>query len=736
MGMRLSTGPTHRRHPTTDPSGKPAAVHQILDAVGPLLGSKTVQYSALGFAFGLVLTFVGYLVDYYALYKSFPESMSLAMIQGLHEVTPVHFFTDGFALILAFVGGVAGRLQDKLIYHSGHLEDLVATRTEALRHSQERYALAARGANDGLWDWDLLSNKIYYSARWKQTLGHEEAALEDDPEEWLNRVHPEDRAGLEARIQGHLSGGTTHLVAEYRIRHADGSYRWMLARGMAVRDEKSGRPSRLAGSQTDVHERKKMEEQQIHLALHDPLTGLPNRTLFFDRLSHAFERARTRGSEESVAIIFLDVDQFKNINDSLGHIVGDSVLRLVAQRVQASLEQVVHTLAHEAAAELGRPARSFDWTISRMGGDEFTILLADISSLHDATRVVRYLEDAFRQPLYPEGKELYVTLSTGIVMGPAAYDRPGDLLRDADTAMYRAKADGRGRCEVFDEQMLARVQEQLRLETDLHSALTRHEFHVVYQPIVDLASERLRGFEALLRWRHPERGLIPPGMFIPLAEETGIIVPLGRWVLFEAVRQVRRWQDLSPKWSDLIIAVNLSLRQIYHPQLESELAALMVETGLDPSLLHLEITENVLIEHPKQVTNVLLRLRRRGFKVAIDDFGTGYSSLAVLQSLPVDVLKMDQAFVGQIGTSAKARHIVATIVELGSALGHEVVAEGIETETQLRELRRMQCALGQGNLFSSPLEGKLVEKEVLSRFGPSLQANRQELPAARRARLK
>jgi len=225
-------------------------------------------------------------------------------------------------------------------------------------------------------------------------------------------------------------------------------------------------------------------------------------------------------------------------------------------------------------------------------------------------------------------------------------------------------------------------------------------------------------------------------MFIPLAEETGIIVPLGRWVLIEAVRQVRRWQDLSPKWSDLIITVNLSLRQIYHAQLESELAALMVETGLDPSLLHLEITENVLIEHPKQVTNVLLRLRKRGFKVAIDDFGTGYSSLAVLQSLPVDVLKMDQAFVGQIGTSAKARHIVATIVELGSALGHEVVAEGIETETQLRELRRMHCALGQGNLFSSPLEGRLVEKEVLGRFGPSLQARSQEAPAARRARLK
>jgi len=258
------------------------------------VSSKTTQYSALGFTFGLGLTCMGYLVDYYALYKVLPTTISFAMVQGLHEVTPVHFFTDGFALILAIVGGVAGRLQDRLIYHSNHLEELVAARTEALRRSQERYALAARGANDGLWDWDLLSHKIYYSPRWKQTLGLLDGEVGDDPEEWLGRVHPEDRPSLEARIQRHLAGGAAHLVAEYRMHHADGSYRWMLARGMAVRDEISGKPARFAGSQTDVDERKKMEEQLIHLALHDPLTDLPNRTLFFDRLAHAFTRARKR----------------------------------------------------------------------------------------------------------------------------------------------------------------------------------------------------------------------------------------------------------------------------------------------------------------------------------------------------------------------------------------------------------------------------------------------------------
>ncbi|HEV8375140.1 MAG TPA: EAL domain-containing protein [Candidatus Polarisedimenticolia bacterium] len=710
---------------------------RILAAGRPIVSSKTTQYSALGFTFGLGLTCMGYLVDYYALYKVLPTTISFAMIQGLHEVTPVHFFTDGFALILAIVGGVAGRLQDRLIYHSNHLEELVAARTEALRRSQERYALAARGANDGLWDWDFLSHKIYYSPRWKQTLGLLEGEGGDDPNEWLGRVHPEDRPSLEARIQRHLAGGSAHLVAEYRMHHADGSYRWMLARGMAVRDEISGKPARFAGSQTDVDERKKMEEQLIHLALHDPLTDLPNRTLFFDRLAHAFTRARKRGTEESLAIIFLDVDQFKTINDSLGHHFGDRVLRLLAERFQACLEQVGDAPVQEAGGERERyDRRGLDWTISRMGGDEFTVLLEDIGSLHDATRIVRHLGEAFAQPVSIEGRELYVTLSTGIVLGPAGYERPEDLLRDADTAMYRAKALGRGRSEVFDEKMLARVQEQLRLETDLHSALARQEFHLVYQPIVELASERLRGFEALVRWSHPEQGLIPPGRFISLAEETGIIVPLGHWIFSEACRQLRHWHDSDPKWQSLIVTINLSLKQIYHPQLEEEIAALAKNAGLDPSLLHLEITENVLIDYPKQVTKVLLRLKKRGFKVAIDDFGTGYSSLAVLQSLPVDVLKMDQIFVTRIDESAKARQIVATIVGLGNALGHEVIAEGIESESQLRELRRLGCALGQGHLFSEPLPAESIEPEVLSRFGPSLLGRGERVPALRRARLK
>jgi PAS domain S-box-containing protein len=692
-------------------------------------------YGGLGFVLGLSLTVVGYLVDYYVLYHALPERMTFSVIEGLHRVTPVHYFTDGFALILAVMGLVAGRLHDRLRYHSDHLEEIVAARTSDLRRSQERYELAARGANDGLWDWDLATDRVYYSPRWKEALGLGEAGLDDVPGAWLDRVHPEDRPVLETRIRTHLAGGTAHLVAEYRIRTADGSYRWMLSRGIAVRDEGTGKAHRFAGSQTDIDERKRMEEQLMHLALHDPLTELPNRSLFLDRLSQSFGRARRRRRTESLAIIFVDLDRFKNINDSLGHAIGDRVLKGAADRIRACLERATRRAGRGSGEEEApEERRGMSWTLARMGGDEFTILLEDVRSLRDATQVVRALEESFRVSMPIEGRDLYVTLSTGVVLGPGEYARPEDLLRDADTAMYRAKAGGRARCEIFDERMLARAQEQLRLETDLHQAVEREAFRVVYQPVFELASERLTGFEALLRWRHPERGEIPPAKFIPLAEETGLIVPLGRLIFTEACRQLRHWHDLDPAFRSLTLATNLSLRQIHSPGLQEEIAALVEEAGLDPGLLYFEITENTLIEHPQQVIKELLRLKRRGFKVAIDDFGTGYSSLATLQSLPVELLKIDQRFVAGLDGSEKGRQIVATIIGLARALGHEVIAEGIETEAQLRELRRLRCALGQGFYFSAPLEGDAVETEVLARFQPWPQGRARREAGAPRGR--
>src|SRR5262245_22827246 len=620
------------------PDAKPSEVVSILR-------SRMTVYCCLGFGFGLTLTLVGYMVDYYALYKTLPESLSLSMISGLHQVTPIHYFMDGFAPILAAVGALAGRFHDRLRHYSNNLEEIVAARTEALRGSQERYELAARGSNDGLWDWDLIAGTVYYSPRWAQGLGLDPSGVEAVPGSWFDRVHAEDRRGLEARIETHLAGGTEHLTAEFRMRHADGSYRWMLARGIVVRDSATGRPQRLAGSQADIDERKRMEEQLMHLALHDPLTDLPNRTLFFERLSRAFARARRRRKAGSLAIVFVDIDRFKNINDSLGHAVGDHVLREVARRFRERVERAFGSPeGDDGEGPATFAGRRRDWTIARMGGDEFTLLLQDVDSLREVTQAARQLEEEFRQAVSVEGRELYVTLSTGIVLGPGRYERAEDLLRDADTAMYRAKARGRARCEIFDELMLEQAQEQLRLETDLHLALEREEFHIVYQPIFELEGTRLRGFEALLRWQHPQKGLIPPAKFIPLAEEIGLIVPLGNWAFTEACRRLRQWHDLDPRFQGLTLAMNLSLRQIYSAELEEEIVSLVHEAGLDPRMLHFEITENTLIDHPKQVTGVLLRLKKRGFKVAIDDFGTGYSSLAALQTLPVDLLKIDQGF--------------------------------------------------------------------------------------------
>jgi PAS domain S-box-containing protein len=690
----------------------------------PAHPSRMAIYGALGFGIGLTLTFVGYIVDYWALYNVLPSHIDIAMIQGLHRVTPVHYFTAAFAPILAIVGALAGRLQDKVLFYSRHLADLVTERTEDLRKSQERYELAARGANDGLWDWDLVRNSIYYSPRWKEALGCGASDVADVPEGWLERVHPEDRPGLETRIRSHLGGGSDHLVAEYRIRHADGSQRWMLSRGIAVRDG-AGRAYRMAGSQTDIDDQKRMEEQLRRLALHDPLTGLANRTLFLDRLSRAFGRARRRRRTESLAIIFVDIDRFKNINDSLGHPFGDRVLAILAERFRTCLERTFPWAAAEQDEDALRHGdRLLSWTIARMGGDEFIVLLEEIRSLRDATQVVQAFEAEIARSVEIDGRDVFVTLSTGIVLGPAAYEQPEDLLRDADTAMYRAKAGGRGRFEIFDENMLARAQEQLRLETDLHRALAQNEFEVVYQPILELDGGRLRGFEALLRWHHPERGLVPPSRFIPLAEEIGLIGRLGRMMLGEACRRLRRWQELDPQWRDLTLATNLSLRQIYHPGLEDEIDEILKETGVDPATLYFEITENTLIEHPKQVIKVLTRLKRRGFGVAIDDFGTGYSSLAMLQDLPVDILKIDQVFVSRMD-ERKGRQIVATIVSLGRALGHEVIAEGIETEEQAEELRRLRCALGQGFLYSPALKGSEIEARIL---GPAASEPRQRTP--------
>jgi diguanylate cyclase (GGDEF)-like protein/PAS domain S-box-containing protein len=567
---------------------------------------------------------------------------------------------------------------------------------QALRKSEERYTLAIRGANDGLWDWNLKTNSIYFSPRWKNMLGYSEQEISTSPDEWLGRVHPEDLDQVKVDLSTHLQGLTPHFESEHRMRHKDGSYRWMLCRGLAVRPvtvsangPELGPPYRMAGSQTDITERKQAEEQIQHDAFHDALTGLPNRALFLDRLSRAIERS-SRRPDHPFAVLFLDLDRFKVINDSLGHFIGDQLLVAISSRLNACL-------------------RSVD-TAARLGGDEFVILLEDLLDT-DAIQIAERIRQELNHPFILDGHETVTTASIGIVTG-IGYERPADVLRDADIALYRAKALGKNRYVVFDTSLRTRAMARLELESELRSALERSEFELYYQPIQLLDSDRITGFEALLRWRSPRRGMILPVEFVPVAEETGLIVPIGEWVLGEACRQARKWQEQFPMDPPLAINVNISGIQFAHPLLVEQVAQTLKESGLPPNHLRLEITESVIMENAEQAQNVLLKLRDLGVQLQIDDFGTGYSSLAYLQRFPIHTIKIDRSFVSRIGAkneSGNASEIVKTIINLAHDLNMDSVAEGVETEEQLARLKDLNCQYGQGFFIARPLDASAAE---------------------------
>jgi diguanylate cyclase (GGDEF)-like protein/PAS domain S-box-containing protein len=572
-------------------------------------------------------------------------------------------------------------------YHA-QLERQVAERTAALAASEERYALAARGANDGLWDWELLSNKIYLSPRWKEMLGYEEHELGNDPAEWLQRIHPDDRELLEVRLEAHFQRLITHFQHEYRMMHRDGEYHWMLCRGLAVWNAE-GRAVRVAGSQTDISERKQAEQRLLHDALHDGLTGLPNRALFLDRLKHVLSRTK-RSADYHFAVMFLDLDRFKVINDSLGHSTGDMLLKAIAERLE----------------ECVRPGD----TVARLGGDEFTILIDDIGSDQRMLDVAERVQQVISAPIILDGQQVFTTASIGVTHSTIGYDSASDLVRDADTAMYYAKLGGKAQAVVFDPAMHAAANERLQLESALRWAYERDELRLHYQPIVELATGRTVGLEALLRWQHPQRGLLFPASFIQVAEETGLIVPIGWWVLREACRQLSAWQQHIPHASTLWITVNISAKQLTQPNASAQIFKILEESGIDPTHLKLEITETTLLEHSKRTSEILQQIREAGIQVCMDDFGTGYSSLSYLQNLPIDVLKIDRSFIGQLGGVGERSEIVRTILVLAQTLGLKAVAEGTETQEQAEQLLAMQCEFGQGWLFSHALEPEKAEQ--------------------------
>jgi diguanylate cyclase (GGDEF)-like protein/PAS domain S-box-containing protein len=523
-------------------------------------------------------------------------------------------------------------------------------------------------------------------------------ALYYSPEELLGRnlfefVHPEDFSHAFTAMARNIQSPGESQPVEWRVRHKLGHWRVFEVIGKCVLD-RAEEPSVILNAR-DITERKAAEEKLMHDALHDPLTNLPNRLVFMDRLGQAIKRSK-RNLNYVFAVLFLDLDHFKLVNDSLGHIVGDELLVAMARRLEVGL----------------RPGD----TIARLGGDEFAILLEDLAEVGAMEQIAARIQLEVAAPFELGDQIIYTTASIGIAFNAPNYNRPEEILRDADTALYQAKSLGKSCHAVFNATMHEQAVKLLRLRTDLRQALDRNEFRVFYQPVVSLKSGRITGFEALVRWQHPNFGLLAPAQFIAVAEESNVIAPLGLWVLGEACRQTREWQNLYPQEPPLSISVNLSVKQLAQPDLDVQIEAVLQETGLSAQSLKLEITESVFMKNAESMASVLAKLNALGAQLQIDDFGTGYSSLSYLHKFPFDNLKIDRAFVSSMTTNAKNAQIVRTIVLLAHNLGMTVTAEGVETIEQLSELTELNCEEGQGYFFSKPVEACEVEPLIASQL--------------------
>jgi diguanylate cyclase (GGDEF)-like protein/PAS domain S-box-containing protein len=559
------------------------------------------------------------------------------------------------------------------------LHENAVTALDAARRSEQRYALAAAGSNDGLWDWDITADKLYCSERWKIMIGLPADTHVSTLDHWLQYVHAEDRAGLRRALDAHLAGKTPHFEHEYRMYHTSGDIRAVRCRGTAVRDA-DGRPTRMAGSQTDITESRRVQETLARAARHDPLTGLPNRTLFSELLQRAITHTPP-ALKSSYAVLFIDLDGFKLVNDSLGHLIGDQFLFAIAHRLQAQL----------------RPGD----VLARLGGDEFAVLVRNFNVPQDVVAVTERLLHAIGTPFNLQGHELYGSASIGVVIGGPQYQSVDALLRDADIAMYRAKASGRGGYELFDPAMHTLALRRLTIETELRRAVERREFVVFYQPIVELPSQRIRGVEALVRWKRPDGSVAEPAEFIPVAEETGLIVPLTYIVLREACGQVAAWQEAFDR--PLHLTVNISTKLFGRTDFTAEIERAVQTPGLRPGSLRLEVTESVLLNKSDVVDDNFKRLQRMAVGVYLDDFGTGYSSLSFLQRFPVDALKLDKSFVARMGVPGVDSRIGNAIVTLARELGMDLIAEGVETADQSRHLLSLGCPHAQGYFYSRPL---------------------------------
>jgi diguanylate cyclase (GGDEF)-like protein/PAS domain S-box-containing protein len=603
------------------------------------------------------------------------ELEALGQTQGVVVVTTPIVFVIGLGLLGLFWMVMRG--------YQRRLDDGSRRELDQARHDEERFRALVQHTSDVILILDAQRAVRYASPAAEHGWGYAPAALHGI--DALTLVHPDDTAAALSHLDGVLRQlGATHTT-ELRLRQADGSWREVevIATNLLDRRAVSG----IVLTYRDVTERKAYERELQRLAFHDVLTGLPNRALFTDRL----DRALAHGDRDfrSVGVLFLDIDNFKVVNDSLGHQQGDTLLSEVAARIRSCV----------------RP----DDSVARIGGDEFTVLLEEVSNQVDATEMGERIVGALSRPILLGGREVFVSASIGVALSVPRHDTPDSLLRNADLAMYRAKSDGKARIAVFDRSMEERAVQRMEIETEMRSALERGEFEVFYQPIFSLADQRITELEALVRWRKPDGRLVLPTNFIPIAEETGLIVPLGQWVLDQACDQTRRWQDQYPATPPLGISVNLSARQFQNPHLIEDVKGTLDRTGLDPACLKLEVTESVAMQDPEATANTLRALKGLGLRLAIDDFGTGYSSLSYLKRFPVDTLKIDRSFVDGLGSDTQSDAIVQSVIALARALNLSTTGEGIETSSQQEHLRTLGCDMGQGFLFARPAPATAIE---------------------------
>lgn len=566
---------------------------------------------------------------------------------------------------------------------------------ELLRKSEERYQLALLASKDGIYDWDIKNNRVFYSETWKKIIGYEGTELPDTYEVLEKLIYPEDRKTVLNVRNKYLNREIDKYNIEYRFRKKDGSYIWIQDSGLAMWDNE-GKPIRIIGTYTDINERRKREKTILNMAYYDSLTGLPNRRYFEKKLKNALAFSKNSDKANKGIVIFLDLDNFKNINDTLGHDVGDKLLKIIANKLKEVLRK--------------------EETISRFGGDEFLILQPNINTYEEAVESANRIIDIFKDLWILGEHKLYITPSIGITVYPDDGDDVNIILRNADTAAYDAKFSGKNGYKFFEKSMFDQVLRKTEIEKALREAVKNNEFELNYQPQIEVSTGRIVSLEALIRWKNPELGFVSPMEFIPIAEETGLIVDIGEWVIRTACKQNKEWKNKGYFYDT--IAVNVSSLQLRQRGFIDLVKSVLKETGLKPEFLELEITESVLMESLEKSVAILNELRKIGVKTALDDFGTGYSSLNYLIKIPIDTLKIDKTFIDNVCTNYSQKSIIEGIIIIAHEMALDVVAEGVEVQEQLKILTDKKCDKIQGYFFSKPYEAKYIEKILQKGFFP------------------